>query len=361
MLYNETRIDENICRWNLNIYNCENEDYFRSVYIIKLVISICVSLLDSALIIYRIGLKRRNVVTPYGIASIDGLLICTGLFAYTSIYQSLSILNAKSVNNFVIQEYVYQIPFICVLGALQLYLTGTINASPRYPGSKITFPKPKIANLISFIWFVIWFSIEIVGIYFVGKSRNKFYISSEPNGKENDYIYDKNSHKKMYSISMQVTYLTFCVACLVNFLLFLSFGINLAKAANRSLEDMYRSKTIKSNVVVPIRIAILKMKWIHYACNIIMAVFAFMFGFMAFGEKFMYEHKNASKIVCVLMNIIPPACIFVTLLCIVYGEARSEIITNFPSTHVDDDEYQMNYMKQSHNSGEKNGNNNNNK
>ncbi|ORX86508.1 hypothetical protein BCR32DRAFT_264899 [Anaeromyces robustus] len=327
---NMTNIDENICQWNLNVHNCEDEDYFRSVYIIKLVIAGCVSLLDSALIIYRIGLKRRNIITPYGIASIDGLLLCTGLFAYTSIIQSFVILHPKSINNDLVQEFIYQCPFICVLVALQLYLTGTLNASPRYPGTKIRFPRPRITNLISLIWFIIWFSIEVVGIYYVGINRIK---KQESNKEENI---------RMYSLWILITYITFCIACLVNFLLFLLFGINLAKAANRSLKDMYRSKKIKTNVVVPIRIAILKMKWIHYACNIIMAVFAFMFGFMAFGERFVFENLNASKIVCVLMNIIPPACIFVTLLCIVYGEARSEIITVFPSTHPEEDEYQMN-------------------
>jgi len=80
--FQEEEIDNNICRWNLSVYNCKDEEYFRSVYYVKLVIAICVSLLDSVLIIYRLGIKRRNIITPYGIASIDGLLLFTALYSY---------------------------------------------------------------------------------------------------------------------------------------------------------------------------------------------------------------------------------------------------------------------------------------
>ncbi|ORX86505.1 hypothetical protein BCR32DRAFT_264897 [Anaeromyces robustus] len=354
-LYKETRIDENICRWSINVYNCKDEDYFRSVYIIKLVLSICVSVLDSALIIYRLGIKRRNIITPYGIASIDGLLICTALYSYVSIYHSATIIKAVTISNFFLQESAFQFQFIFILIALQVYLTGTLNASPRYPGSTISFPRPRVTNIISIILFVIWFSIEVVGIIFVSKKRNFPYVSSEESIKNNyDDIYNQN--KTFYKFWIIITYLTFCVACIVKFILFLLFGINLVKAANRSLEDMYRSKKIKSNVIIPIQIAILKMRWISFACNVIMALFAFIFGFLAFGENYLYYPSRSSnifsKFFCVAMNLIPSACIFVTLLCIVYGEARSDIVTVFPSTHYDE-EYPMNYTKQSLSSEEK--------
>jgi len=354
-LYNEEKIDENICRWSLSVYNCKDEDYFRSVYIIKLVISTCVSLLGSALIIYRLGIKRRNIITPYGIASIDGLLICISLFAYASIYHSITIICAVTISNFYLQEFTFQIQFIFILIALQVYLTGTLNASPRYPGSSISFPRPRVTNIISLILFVFWFSVEIVGIFFVSKKRNFSYVSYEEsikNNKDNIYSQDRN----YYKFWIIVTYLTFCAACTVKFVLFLLFGINLVKAANHSLEDMYRSKKIKSNVIIPIQIAILKMRWISFACNVIMALFAILFGFLAFGENYLYSPTKSSnffsKLFCVAMNLIPSACIFVTLLCIVYGEARSDIVTVFPSTHYDE-EYPMNYTKQSLNSEEK--------
>eukprot|EP00833_Pecoramyces_ruminatium_P008337 jgi/Orpsp1_1/1182369/evm.model.c7180000081013.1 len=80
--YQEECIEKNICRWNLNVYNCYDEAYFRSVYYIKCVIAIGVSLLASVLIIYRTGIRRRNLITPYGIASIDGLLIFLLLYSY---------------------------------------------------------------------------------------------------------------------------------------------------------------------------------------------------------------------------------------------------------------------------------------
>jgi len=347
--FQEQYIDKNICRWSLNVHNCKDEDYFRSVYIIKLVISVCVSLLDSALIIYRLGIKRRNIITPYGIASIDGLLLFTALYAYATIYHSISILYSEVITNFILQEYSFQIQFIFVLISLQIYLTGTLNASPRYPGSSIRFPRPRAANLISLIAFIIWFTIEIVGIFFVARNRSFFYVSSDQDRKNKyDLIYGKN--KKSYFLWIKITYLTFCGTCFIVFLLFLLFGINLVKAANRSLEEMYRSKKIKANVVIPIRIAILKMQWISFACNIIMALFGTLFAFMAFGEELLYKDGNVneflSKMICVAMNLVPPACIFVTLLCIVYGEARSDIVTAFPSTHFEE-EYQMNYTKQS--------------
>jgi len=347
--FQEQYIDQNICRWSLNVYNCKDGDYFRSVYIIKLVISICVSLLDSALIIYRLGIKRRNVITPYGIASIDGLLLFASLYAYATIYHSINILNSKVITNLILQEYSFQIQFIFVLISLQIYLTGTLNASPKYPGSTIHFPKPKTTNIISLIALIIWLIIEIIGIFFVAKNRSFFYVSSDDDRRNKyDYIYGKN--KSSYVLWVRITYLTFCGACFIVFLLFLLFGINLVKAANHSLEQMYRTKKIKANIVVPIRIAILKMQWISFACNVIMALFAILFGFMAFGEELLYKPGRAneflSKMICVAMNLVPPACIFVTLLCIVYGEARSDIITSYPSTHYEE-EYQMNYTMQS--------------
>ena len=84
--FQEEDIEKNICRWNLNVYNCQDDAYYRSVYYIKSVIAIGVSLLDSVLIIYRMGIKRRNLITPYGIASIDGLLIFLLLYSYSKFY-----------------------------------------------------------------------------------------------------------------------------------------------------------------------------------------------------------------------------------------------------------------------------------
>jgi len=84
--YTEDYVDLNGCRWNLNVYNCKDEDYYRAIYYNKLVIAFCVSILDSILIIYRVGIKRRNIITLYGIASIDGLLVFVGLFAYCKLF-----------------------------------------------------------------------------------------------------------------------------------------------------------------------------------------------------------------------------------------------------------------------------------
>jgi len=101
--YQEDYIEKNICRWNLNVYNCRDEAYFRSIYYIKLVVAVCVSLLDSVLIIYRIGIKRRNIFTPYGMASIDGLLIFTTLYSYGKFYFYFFL----SLIKFYIDKYIY--------------------------------------------------------------------------------------------------------------------------------------------------------------------------------------------------------------------------------------------------------------
>jgi hypothetical protein len=50
------------------------------------------------------------------------------------------------------------------------------------------------------------------------------------------------------------------VACFITFVFFLIFGINLKKAAERSLEDMYRSKKLRPNIIIPINIALIKVK-----------------------------------------------------------------------------------------------------
>jgi hypothetical protein len=347
--FKEEEIDNNICRWNLSVYNCKDDVYFRSVYYVKVVIAICVSLLDSVLIIYRIGIKRRNIITPYGIASIDGLLIFTSLYSYAMIFHSINILKGEYVENFIVQEFSFQSQYIFLLIAIQIYLTGTLNASPRYQGSKFYYPRPRVANIISFVTLIIWLSIEIVGIYFVGNTRNFFYTSSNDDLKMKDSVFHENKEK--YIRWTYVTYHTFSGACLITFILFFFFGINLTKAAKRSLEDMYRSKKIKSNVIIPIQIALFKMKWINGACNIIMLSFSCLFAAMAFCEQYIFNIENyisvLSKILCISMNLIPPALAFIVLLSIVYGEARTDIISVFPSTHFEEDEYQMNYTQQS--------------
>eukprot|EP00833_Pecoramyces_ruminatium_P002435 jgi/Orpsp1_1/1176467/evm.model.c7180000057706.1 len=345
----EEEIDNNICRWNLSVYNCKDDVYFRSVYYVKLVIAICVSLLDSVLIIYRLGIKRRNIITPYGIASIDGLLIFSALYSYAMIFHSINILKGEYVVNFILQEYSFQSQYIFLLIAIQIYLTGTLNASPRYQGSRFYYPRPRVANTISFLILIAWSSVEIVGIYFVGSTRNFFYTSSNSEMKKMDSVF--NEHKGKYLRWTYITYFTFSGACLITFILFFFFGINLTKAAKRSLEDMYRSKKIKSNVVIPIQIALFKMKWINGACNIIMLSFSCLFAAMAISENYIFNDENyipgLSKILCITMNLIPPALTFIVLLSIVYGEARTDIISVFPSTHFEEDEYQMNYTKQS--------------
>jgi hypothetical protein len=79
-----------------------------------LVIAFCVSILDSILIIYRVGIKRRNIITLYGIASIDGLLVFVGLFAYSMIYHAISVLKAEKVGNYVLQEFSFYMQYIFV-------------------------------------------------------------------------------------------------------------------------------------------------------------------------------------------------------------------------------------------------------
>lgn len=351
--YQEEFIENNICRWNINVYNCQDEEYYRSIYYIKLVIAVCVSLLDSVLIIYRIGIKRRNLITPYGVASIDGLLVFTTLYSYAMIFNCVTMIEAEYISNTILQEYSFQSQYIFLLMAIQIYLTGTLNASPRYQGSRFIFPRPRVANIISVIALVIWLSIELVGTFFIGKTRNYFYTSSDPeimketpsSLKEIDNIFNK--HQLQYTIWTYITYFTFSIACFITFILFFLFGINLKKAAKRSLEDMYRSKKLKPNVIIPINIALIKMKWINSACDIIMVFFSAVFAAMALCEKYIFVEYKAwlSKILCISMNLIPPALSFIVLLSIVYGEARSEIISVFPSTHYDDDYYPMSITK----------------
>jgi len=98
---------------------------------------------------------------------------------------------------------------------------------------------------------IIWSSAELTLTYLVGKDRNYFYTSSDK---------EKNDDIKNYKYVIYSRYMIFGIACIVIFILFLLFGLNLNRAAQRSLEDMYRNKKIKSNVVIPIRMAILKVK-----------------------------------------------------------------------------------------------------
>jgi len=339
--YQEEFIEKNICRWNLNVYNCHDEAYFRSVYYIKCVIAIGVSLLASVLIIYRTGIRRRNLITPYGIASIDGLLIFLLLYSYAMIFHSITILKSEYISNMILQEFSFQAQYIFVLIAIQVYLTGTLNASPRYQGSRFYYPRPRIINIISVILLIIWSSIELILTYFVGKNRNFFYTSSD----------EKNNTKiKNYKYIIYGRYLIFGGACVITFAFFLLFGHNLNRAAKRSLEDMYRNKKIKSNVVIPIRMAILKMRWINSSCSAIMGAFAILFILMGIMEQYIFEdlkYSSFSKFLCIAMNLIPPALTFIVLLSIVYGEARTDIISVFPSTHFEEDDYQMNYTRQS--------------
>jgi len=316
-LYTERFINQNGCRWNLNVYKCKDEDYYRAVYYNKLVISIFVSLLDSVLIIYRVGIKRRHIITLYGIASIDGLLIFVGLFAYAMIYHAISILKAEIIENYILQEFTFYLQYIFVLIAIQIYLTGTLNASPRYQGSKFYYPRPRVANAISFTLMAIWVTVNIIGTYKIGSIRNFPYISSEPNVSQ----YDHALNNSEYSFWVKVTYGTFGIASIIICVLFIIFGVNLYKTAKNSLEKMYRAKRIRTNVVVPIRIALYKMEWINGACYVFMFVFGLIFIIMGFKEKwvFSYEYNIAPKIFCVALNLIPPAIIFMTLLSIVYG------------------------------------------
>jgi len=65
------------------------------------------------------------------------------------------------------------------------------------------------------------------------------------------------------------------------------------------------------------------MKWINGACNIIMLSFSCLFAAMAFCEQYIFNIENyisvLSKILCISMNLIPPALAFIVLLSIVYG------------------------------------------
>jgi len=98
---------------------------------------------------------------------------------------------------------------------------------------------------------IIWSSAELTLTYLVGKKRNFFYTSGDS---------EKNDDIKNYRLIIYARYIIFGMACIITFVLFLLFGLNLNRAAQRSLEEMYRNKKIKSNVVIPIRMAILKVK-----------------------------------------------------------------------------------------------------
>lgn len=323
------------CRWNLRIYNCKDEEFYRSVYYIKIVLAVCVCLLDSVLIVYRLGIKRRNLINPYGIAPIDGLLIMTKIFACTMFYNAYELLKTREVKNYIMQEYSYQLQFIFALGAIQLYLTGILNASPRYQGSVFSYPRPKIINIISSLLFLIWASIEVVGIFIIGSKR-----------KSSDLTHEEIKFPEMidpvYTRWIKITNITLCVVCVLLFIVFFLFGLNLTKIAERSLEDMYRSKKIKPNVVAPIQMAIMKMKWMNGAFYVIMLFFALAFILYPFLEIEILS-TFFSQLYCVSINILPPTFLFISLLSIVYGEARPELIPIFPSTHCDDEEYPMSY------------------
>jgi hypothetical protein len=189
-------------------------------------------------------------------ASIDGLLIFTTLYSYAMIYHCVTTIGSEYITNFIIQEFSFRSQYIFLLIAIQVYLTGTLNASPRYQGSKFIFPRPRVTNLISLAALVVWLSIELIGTYFIGRSRNYFYTSSDSTILKSSSSSDKsksavvdnilNKYKLQYTVWSYFTYITFSLACFITFILFLLFGINLKNAAKRSLEDMYRSKKIET-------------------------------------------------------------------------------------------------------------------
>ena len=65
------------------------------------------------------------------------------------------------------------------------------------------------------------------------------------------------------------------------------------------------------------------MKWINGACNVIMLSFSCLFAAMALSEEYIFDNDHyisvLSKILCIIMNLIPPALTFIVLLSIVYG------------------------------------------
>jgi len=190
-----------------------------------------------------------------------------------------------------------------------------------------------------------------MGIYNIGSLRNYYFISGSEELKKNDNVLNKS--KSVYQRWIQITYITFGVASIITCILFMIFGINVYKAAKRSLEDMNRSRRIRTNVIIPIRIALYKMRWINGACYCFMFAFGAIFVVMGLFEKEVYSDGIIPKIFCIAMNLIPPAIVFMTLLSIVYGEARSDIITVFPSNNSEEEEeYPMNNTRPSHNSDE---------
>jgi len=122
--------------------------------------------------------------------------------------------------------------------------------------------------------------MEIVGIYKIGKIRNYPYISYDENVRKND----NSLNSSEYKLWLKVTYVTFGIASIIICSLFIFFGINLHKTAKRSLEEMYRSKKIRSNVVVPIRIALYKVM------NLFFFFFFFFFFFLLLSyNKYIYK------------------------------------------------------------------------
>jgi len=96
-----------------------------------------------------------------------------------------------------------------------------------------------------------------MGIYNIGSLRNYYFISGSEELKKNDNVLNKS--KSVYQRWIQITYITFGVASIITCILFMIFGINVYKAAKRSLEDMNRSRRIRTNVIIPIRIALYKV------------------------------------------------------------------------------------------------------
>jgi len=65
----------------------------------------------------------------------------------------------------------------------------------------------------------------------------------------------------------------------------------------------------------------IKMKWINSACDVIMIFFSAVFAAMALCEHLIFVEYKAwlSKVLCISINLIPPALTFIVLLSIVYG------------------------------------------
>jgi len=209
------------------------------------------------------------------------------------IYHSITILKSTVVTNFIVQEFNFYLQYIFVLIAIQIYLTGTLNSTPRYNKSSFYYPEPKIVNIISGTLLVLWLTIEIIGIFKIGSLRNYFYISKSEEIKSLDFVFTTN--QSSYKTWIRITYATFGIASIITCILFMIFGINVYKAAKRSLEEMYRSKKIKSNVVIPIRIALYKVIYFYIIIYLL---------YIIIKTTIIMNHSNNNNIIIINIKII---------------------------------------------------------